>query len=174
MIEVLDGVELEEIRDDFPILQQKVHGKPLIYFDNAATSQKPRVVIESLNDFYTRYNANVHRGIHALAERSTKEYERAREKVAKFINAPSTESVIFTRGTTEAINLVAYSWARNNLKKGDEILTTFMEHHSNTVPWYQVCEQTGAVIKRMELNADGTLDIPASFSPRTKLVAVVH
>ena len=116
-------LELEEIRDDFPVLRQKVHGKPLIYFDNAATSQKPRAVIEALNDYYVRYNANVHRGIHSLAERATREYERAREKVARFINAPSAECVIFTRGTTEAINLVAYSWARHNLKKGDEILT---------------------------------------------------
>jgi cysteine desulfurase/selenocysteine lyase len=174
MIEVLDGVELEEIRDDFPILRQKVHGKPLIYFDNAATSQKPRVVIDAMNDYYQRYNANVHRGLHSLAERATKEYERAREKIAKFINAPSSDCVIFTRGTTEAINLVAYSWARNNLKKGDEILLTWMEHHSNTVPWYQVCEQTGAVVKRIELNPDGTLDISASFSPRTKLVAITQ
>ena len=172
-----DDVEQEEIRDDFPVLRQKVHGKPLVYLDNAATSQKPRQVIEALNDYYARYNANVHRGLHALAERATKEYERAREKVAKFINAPETESVIFTRGTTEAINLVAYSWARNHLKKGDEILTTFMEHHSNTVPWYQVCEQTGAVIKRIELNANGTLDLDdfdKLITERTKLVAVVH
>jgi len=172
-----DDVEQEEIRDDFPVLRQKVHGKPLVYLDNAATSQKPRQVIEALNDYYARYNANVHRGLHALAERATKEYERAREKVAKFINAPETESVIFTRGTTEAINLVAYSWARNHLKKGDEILTTFMEHHSNTVPWYQVCEQTGAVIKRIELNANGTLDLDDCdklITERTKLVAVVH
>src|ERR1043166_4286140 len=177
MIEVLDAVELEEIRDDFPILRQKVHGKPLIYFDDTATSQKPRVVIESLNDYYTRYNANVHRGIHALAERATKEYERAREKIARFINAPSTESVIFTRGTTEAINLVAYSWALTNLKKGDEILTTFMEHHSNTVPWYQVCERIGAAIKRIELNPDGTLrldDLDKLITDRTKLVAVTQ
>jgi cysteine desulfurase/selenocysteine lyase len=177
MIEVLDAVELEEIRDDFPVLRQKVHGKPLIYLDNAATSQKPRAVIDALNDYYQRYNANVHRGLHALAERATREYERAREKVAKFINAPSPECVIFTRGTTEAVNLVAYSWARNNLKKGDEILTTFMEHHSNTVPWYQVCEATGAVIKRVELNADGTLrmeDFDKLFTDRTKLVAVTH
>jgi cysteine desulfurase/selenocysteine lyase len=173
MIEVLDAVELEEIRDDFPVLRQRVHGKPLIYFDNAATSQKPRVVIEALNDYYVRYNANVHRGIHALAERATREYERARDRIAKFINAPSPQSVIFTRGTTEAINLVAYSWARSNLKKGDEILLTWMEHHSNTVPWYQVAEATGAVIKRMELNSDGTLEI-AAISPRTKLVAVTH
>ena len=177
MIDVLDAVELEEIRDDFPVLRQKVHGKPLIYFDNAATSQKPRIVIEALRDYYERYNANVHRGIHALAERATREYERAREKVARFINAPSTDSVIFTRGTTEGINLVAYSWALTNLKKGDEILTTFMEHHSNTVPWYQVCERTGAVIKRIELNPDGTLDLDdldKLITNRTRLVAVTQ
>lgn len=169
-----DDVEREEIRDDFPILRQKVHGKPLVYFDNAATSQKPRQVIDALNDYYQRYNANVHRGLHALAERATKEYERAREKLAHFINAPSPESVIFTRGTTEAINLVAYSWARTNLKKGDEILTTWMEHHSNTVPWYQVCEQTGAVIKRLELNTDGTLRLDQPIGERTRLVAITH
>jgi cysteine desulfurase / selenocysteine lyase len=172
-----DDVERDEIRDDFPVLQQKVHGKPLIYFDNAATSQKPRVVIEALNDYYERYNANVHRGIHALAERATKEYERARDRIATFINAPSRESVIFTRGTTEAINLVAYSWAHTNLKKGDEILTTFMEHHSNTVPWYQVCERTGAVIKRIELTPEGTLDLgnlDAILTDRTKLVAITQ
>jgi cysteine desulfurase/selenocysteine lyase len=177
MIDVLDEVELEEIRDDFPILRQKVHGKPLIYFDNAATSQKPRVVIDAVNDYYQRYNANVHRGIHALAERATKEYERARETIARFINAPSPECVIFTRGTTEAINLVAYSWARTNLKKGDEILTTWMEHHSNTVPWYQTCEHTGAVIKRIDLNDDGTLrlgSLDKLISDRTKLVAVTQ
>ncbi len=174
MIELLDVVELEEIRDDFPILDQKVHGKPLVYFDNAATSQKPRQVIDALNDYYRRYNANVHRGIHALAERATREYELARQKLARFIHAPSPETVIFTRGTTEAINLVAYSWARNNLKKGDEILLTWMEHHSNTVPWYQVAEATGAVIKRLELADDGTLVLPAELSPRTKLVAVTH
>ena len=173
MRELLDAVQLEEIRDDFPILRQKVHGKPLVYFDNAATSQKPRQVIDALNDYYQRYNANVHRGIHALAERATREYERSRERITKFINAPSPETVIFTRGTTEAINLVAYSWARTNLKKGDEILITWMEHHSNIVPWYQVAAQTGAVINRIDLNPDGTLAIPA-ISPRTKLVAVTH
>jgi cysteine desulfurase/selenocysteine lyase len=177
MSDVLDAVELEEIRDDFPVLRQKVHGKPLIYLDNAATSQKPRAVIEAMNDYYERYNSNVHRGIHALAERATREYERAREKIARFINAPSPESVIFTRGTTESINLVAYSWARTNLKKGDEILTTWMEHHSNTVPWYQVCEQTGAVIKRIELTPDGELDLThldTLLTSRTKLVAVTQ
>ena len=174
---ILDAVELEEIRDDFPVLRQKVHGKPLIYFDNAATSQKPRVVIEALNDYYRRYNANVHRGIHALAERATREYERAREKIANFINAPATDCVIFTRGTTEAVNLVAYSWARTNLKKGDEILLTWMEHHSNSVPWYQVCEHTGAVIKRIELTNQGTLDLgqlDTVLTARTKLVAITQ
>jgi cysteine desulfurase/selenocysteine lyase len=173
MIELLDAVELEEIRDDFPVLSQKVHGKPLIYFDNAATSQKPRIVIDAMNDYYRRYNANVHRGIHSLAERATREYERARESLARFIHAESPECVIFTRGTTESINLVAHSWGRANLKKGDEILTTWMEHHSNIIPWYQLCEQTGAVIKRIELNPDGTLAAP-QISPRTKLVTVTH
>jgi len=173
MNELLDAVQLEEVRDDFPILSQTVHGKPLVYFDNAATSQKPRQVIEALNDYYRRYNANVHRGIHALAERATREYELARQRIAKFINAPAPETVIFTRGTTESINLVAYSWARTNLKAGDEILITWMEHHSNIVPWYQVAAATGAIIKRMELNPDGTLVMP-EISPRTKLVAVTH
>ena len=170
----LDGVQLEEIRDDFPILAQHLHGnKHLVYFDNAATSQKPRQVIDAMNDYYRRYNANVHRGIHALAERATREYELARQRIAKFINAPTPETVIFTRGTTEAINLVAYSWARTNLKPGDEILITWMEHHSNIVPWYQVAAATGAVIKRIDLNADGTLAVP-EMNPRTKLVAVTQ
>ena len=171
---LLDAVELEDIRDDFPILAQHVHGKPLIYFDNAATSQKPRVVIEAMNDYYHRYNANVHRGIHALAERATREFELARQKIVRFLNAESPETVIFTRGTTESINLVAHTWGRANLKRGDEILITWMEHHSNIVPWYQLAEITGAVIKRIPLNADGTLDLSKPISERTKLVAVTH
>jgi len=174
MIKLLDDVELEEIRDDFPVLNQHVHGQHLVYLDNAATSQKPRQVIDAVTDYYRRYNANVHRGIHALAERATREYELARQKVARFINAQAPEQVIFTRGTTEGINLVAQSWGRANLKPGDEILLTWMEHHSNLVPWYQVAAATGAVIKRMELNPDGTLAVPAAMSPRTKLVAVTH
>jgi len=174
MIKLLDDVELEEIRDDFPVLNQHVHGQHLVYLDNAATSQKPRQVIDAVTDYYRRYNANVHRGIHALAERATREYELARQKVARFINAESPEQIIFTRGTTEGINLVAQSWGRANLKPGDEILLTWMEHHSNLVPWYQVAAATGAVIKRMELNPDGTLAVPAAMSPRTKLVAVTH
>jgi cysteine desulfurase/selenocysteine lyase len=171
---LLDAVELEDIRDDFPILAQHVHGKPLIYFDNAATSQKPRVVIEAMNDYYHRYNANVHRGIHALAERATREFELARQKIVRFLNAESPETVIFTRGTTESINLVAQTWGRANLKRGDEILITWMEHHSNIVPWYQLAEITGAVIKRIPLNADGTLDLSNPISERTKLVAVTQ
>ena len=171
---LIDDVELEEIRDDFPILSQTVHGKPLVYFDNAATSQKPRAVIEAIHDYYTRYNANVHRGIHALAERATREFELARQKIVQFLNAESVESVIFTRGTTESINLVAQTWGRANLKHGDEILITWMEHHSNIIPWYQVAEITGAIIKRIPLNPDGTLDLANPFSDRTKLVAVTH
>jgi len=176
-IKVLENVELEEIRDDFPILSQLVHGKPLVYLDNAATSQKPRAVLDAISDYYLRYNANVHRGIHALAERATKEYERARDRVVSYINAERRECVIFTRGTTESINLVAYSWARANLKAGDEILTTWMEHHANLVPWYQVAEATGAIIRRAELKPDGTLDLDdfdRQLSARTKLVAVTH
>ena len=177
MNELLDAVQLEEVRDDFPILSQTVHGKPLVYFDNAATSQKPRQVIEAMNDYYRRYNANVHRGIHALAERATREYELARQRIAKFINAPAPETVIFTRGTTESINLVAYSWARANLKPGDEILITWMEHHSNIVPWYQVAAATGAVIKRIDLTPTGELDLghlDTLLNSRTKLLAVTH
>jgi len=173
----IDAVQLEEIRDDFPILSQTVHGKPLVYFDNAATSQKPRQVIEALNDYYRRYNANVHRGIHALAERATREYELARQRLAKFIHAPSPETVIFTRGTTESINLVAYSWARTNLKPGDEILISWLEHHSNIIPWYQVAAATGAVIRRFDLTPTGELDLEhldTLLSGRTKLVAVTH
>lgn len=172
-----DDIEREQIRDDFPVLRQKVHGKPLIYFDNAATSQKPRLVIDAIKDYYERYNANVHRGIHALAERATREYERARQVVAKFINAENPRNVIFTRGTTESINLVAYAWARNQLKAGDEILTTYMEHHSNIVPWYQVAEHTGAVIRRIPLTSDGMLDLEdldKLLTERTKLVTVMQ
>jgi cysteine desulfurase/selenocysteine lyase len=174
---LLDAVELDGIRDDFPILQQHVHDRPLIYFDNAATSQKPNVVIEAQRDYYRRYNANVHRGIHTLAERATREYELARGKVARFLNAFATEEIIFTRGTTEAINLVAYTWARANLHPGDEILTTWMEHHSNIIPWYQVAEATGAVIKRLELTPTGELDLSnldRLLTSRTKLVAITQ
>jgi cysteine desulfurase/selenocysteine lyase len=174
---LLDSVELGEIRDDFPILGQHVHDRQLIYFDNAATSQKPRAVIEVLNDYYQRYNANVHRGIHTLAERATREYELAREKVARFLNAYATEEIIFTRGTTEAINLVAHTWARANFRPGDVILTTWMEHHSNIIPWYQAAAATGAIIQRLELTPTGELDLTGLdqlLTNRVKLVALTH
>src|SRR6185312_13768923 len=134
------------LRKDFPILDQKVHGQPLIYFDNAATSQKPRAVIDALDHYYERDNANVHRGIHELSNRATAGYEAARVRVAKFINAGSPDEIIFTRGTTEGINLVANSWGGKNLKAGDVILLTEMEHHSNLVPWQLIAQKTGAKI----------------------------
>ena len=131
-------LDIARVRKDFPILERKVHGKPLVYFDNAATSQKPRQVIDALVRYYEEYNANIHRAVHTLGEEATAAYEEAREKVARFINAPSTESIIFTRNTTEAINLVAYTWGAANIGEGDEILLTEMEHHSNLIPWQRL------------------------------------
>jgi len=168
--------DVQTIRAQFPALDQSVHGKPLIYLDNAATSQKPLPVIEAIDDYYRAYNSNVHRGLHALSEKATAEYEGAREKVRRFINAESVEQVIFTRGTTEAINLVAQSWARTHLAQGDEVLITHMEHHSNIVPWQIVCEQTGATLKVVPITDAGELDMDAFdelLSDRTKLVSVV-
>src|ERR1044071_1309412 len=136
----LSDSEIEKIRKDFPILDQKVHGHPLIYFDNAATSQKPRAVIQTLVNYYERDNANVHRGIHELSNRASAAYEATRTRAATFLNARSEDEIIFTRGTTEGINLVAASWALQNLKAGDRILLTEMEHHSNIVPWQLLCE----------------------------------
>lgn len=164
------------VREDFPILQQDAHpGKPLVFLDSAASSQRPQEVIEALADVYRNDYANVHRGIHVLSERSTDGYEGAREKVRQLLNAESTDEIIFTAGTTASINLVAESWGRANLSAGDEILLTPMEHHSNLVPWFQVAEQTGAVIKHMSLTEDGRIDLDAigsAQSDRTKLVAV--
>ena len=128
-------INVQKIRKDFPILSRRIKGKPLVYLDNAATSQKPKAVIEAIREYYQGYNANIHRGIHTLAEEATSVYEEARKKVAKFIGAAKPAEIVFTRGTTESINLVAYSWARANLKAGDTILLTVMEHHSNLVPW---------------------------------------
>jgi cysteine desulfurase/selenocysteine lyase len=166
-----------KIREDFPILSKKVYGKPLVWLDNAATSQKPRSVIQSLVDYYEGYNANVHRGVHALSIESTDAFELARQKVADFIHADTAESIIWTRNTTEAINLVANTWARDNIGAGDEILLTPMEHHSNLVPWQKVAQENGARLKFIPMHEDGTLDlenIDAIFSPRTKLLAIVH
>ena len=165
-----------EIRKDFPILDRQVYGKPLVYLDNAATSQKPRQVIEALTDYYQRYNSNVHRGVHALSVEATERYEEARQKVADFIHAPAAESIIFTRNTTEAINLVAYSWALKNLQPDDEIVVSEMEHHSNLVPWQMVAQQTGARLCFIPVGEHGALDLSSLdtiINRRTRLVSVV-
>jgi cysteine desulfurase / selenocysteine lyase len=165
-------------RVDFPILEQKVHGHPLIYFDNAATSQKPRAVIDALVRYYERDNANVHRGIHELSNRATTAFEAARVRTAKFINARSADEIIFTRGTTDGINLVAAAWGNQNLKPGDKILLTEMEHHSNIVPWQLLAERTGAKLTYLPITGDeGLLDLrrlDEFFTPDVKLFAMVH
>ena len=145
------------IREDFPILRQEVHGKPLIYFDNAATTQKPRAVIEAIARYYEHDNANVHRGLHALSTRATEAYEKSRARVARYIGAASPDEIIFTRGTTESINLVAQAWGGKALRAGDVILLTEMEHHSNLVPWQLIAERTGARLRFVPVNDDGTL-----------------
>ena len=173
------SLDVERIRQDFPILNQEHSvGVPLVYLDNGASSQKPVKVIESLNDYYRRYNANVHRGIHKLSEEATSAYEASRDKVQRFINAPSRREVIFTRGTTESLNLVAQTWGRANLKRGDVILSTVMEHHSNIVPWQMIAQETGAIVKYMTVLEDGTLDLENYRALLTggivKLVTVTH
>lgn len=162
------------IRKDFPILSRKIAGKPLVYLDSAATTQKPASVIDAISNFYRTDNANIHRGVYALAEESTRLYEDARLRTARFINAPSDKTVIFTRNTTESINLVAHSWARKHLKAGDEILLTALEHHANFVPWYMLSKEKGVSIKSIPLNADTTVDLNAykkMLTPKVKLVA---
>ncbi len=170
--------DVAKIRQDFPILQQKIYDdKPLTYLDNAATSQKPQLVIDALVEYYSRYNANVHRALHYLGEQATSRYEGVREKVASFIGAASPESILFTRGTTESVNLVAYTWAQERIQEGDEIIATGMEHHSNLVPWQLCAERTGAKLKLIPVFADGTLDLFAlrgMLSDRTRLVTVTH
>lgn len=165
------------VRGDFPILERLIHGKPLTYLDSAATSQKPRQVIDALVDYYSNYNANIHRGVYTIAEEATARYEEARKKIAAFIGAPSAKEVIFVRNTTEAINLVAYSWGRQNLKPGDEIVLTEMEHHSNLVPWFLLREETGVKIRYIPATTEGLLDIsalPHVLSERTRLVSLTH
>ena len=167
--------DVNRIRADFPILARQVHGKALVYLDNAATSQKPRQVIDALVNYYSRYNANIHRGLHALAEEATAAYEAVRGQTARFINAPSERSVVFTRNATEAINLIANAWGRANLKKGDQILLTEMEHHSNLVPWQLIAEETGATLAFVKITDDGRLDLKSFdklLSSRTKVVSV--
>lgn len=168
------------IRADFPILQQQVHGKPLVYLDSAATAQKPRAVIDALVRYYERDNSNVHRGLHALSMRATDAYEAARARVAKFINAASPAEIIFTRGTTESINVIAHSWARAHLQPGDVVLTTEMEHHANLVPWQQAARATGAELRFVPVlgsDAEGGLDLAALdrlLTPQVKLFAFTH
>ncbi|HEX2923294.1 MAG TPA: cysteine desulfurase [Chloroflexota bacterium] len=169
--------DVDTVRADFPILDREVHGKKLVYLDNAATSQKPRSVIDALNSYYERYNSNVHRGIHTLSEEATDAYEQSRLKVARFIKAPSTRGIVFVRNTTEGINLVAQAWARKRLKPGDEILLSRMEHHSNLIPWQLVAKETGAKLRFISLNVDGTMNlsnIDQLINDRTKIVAVSH
>jgi cysteine desulfurase / selenocysteine lyase len=167
-----------EFRKDFPILDQKVHGQPLIYFDNAATSQKPRAVIEALDHYYEHDNANVHRGIHELSNRATEAFEAARRRVGKFINARSADEIVFTRGTTEGVNLVATTWGNQNVKTGDVILLTEMEHHSNLVPWQLLAERTGAKLAFLPVTGDiGQLDmnrVDELLTPRVKMFSMVH
>ncbi|WP_445158106.1 cysteine desulfurase [Halomonas sp. E14] len=165
------------IRAQFPILERQVHGWPLIYLDNAATSQTPLAVIDSFRDYYSRYNANIHRGLHTLADEATAAYEATRETVRGFLNAADRREIIFTRGTTEAINLVANSWGRANLKAGDEVLVSLLEHHSNIVPWQLLSSQLGIVVKVIPVDERGVLDLDAYralFTERTRLVAVNH
>lgn len=170
-------LDVARIRKDFPILERKVHGKQLVYLDNAATSQKPKQVIDELVRYYENYNANIHRAVHTLGEEATAAYEAAREKVRAFINAPSGEAVIFTRNTTEAINLVAYSWGRANIREGDEILLTQMEHHSNLIPWQMLAKEKGATVRYVPVTPQGTLELNGLenlFDARTKMMALPH
>ncbi|MCM3337952.1 cysteine desulfurase [Paenibacillus sp. MER TA 81-3] len=166
-----------ELREQFPILNQEVNGHPLVYLDNAATSQKPRSVIDAVKRYYEWDNSNVHRGVHTLGSRATDAYEGAREKVARFINAKRTEEIVFTRGTTTAINLVASSYGRTVCQEGDEIVLTPMEHHSNLIPWQQVAKATGATLKYIPLQEDGTIslaDVEKTITDRTKIVSVMY
>ena len=167
----------DRVRGDFPILDQKVNDNPLIYFDSAASSQKPQAVLDVLQHYYQKDNANVHRGAHTLSGRATDAYEGARDKVARFINAASREEIVFTRNASEAINLVAYSWGLTNLNPGDEIILSVMEHHSNIVPWQLIAQKTGAVIKYVELTPTEEFDLEqykSLLSDKTKLVSIVH
>ncbi len=171
------GLDVARVRTEFPILHQQVRGKPLVYLDNAATTQKPKAVIEALDHYYRADNANIHRGVHTLSERATVAYEKARETVRSFINARSTKEVIFVRGATEAINLVAQTWGRVNVRAGDEILISEMEHHSNIVPWQMLCEQVGAKLKVIPINDAGELlldQLDSLLTGRTRLVGVTH
>ena len=173
----ISTIDVQRIRADFPILAREVHGRPLVYFDNASTTQKPRAVIDALVHYYEHYNANIHRGIHTLAEEATARYEETRQKVADFIGAPGPESIVFTRNTTESINLVAYAWGRKNLREGDEIVLSVMEHHSNLVPWQLLAQSTGVKLRHIDIDDEGQLvwdDVERLITEQTKLVAVTQ
>lgn len=170
-------VDWQAVRSAFPVLSREIHGKPLVYLDNAATTQKPQVVLEAIERYYRTYNANVHRGVHLLSQEATEAFEQSRRKIQQFIGAKESAEVIFVRGATEGINLVAQCFARPRLRPGDEILISAMEHHSNIVPWQMVCEATGATLRVIPINRRGELlleEVPRLLSPRTRLLAVVH
>ncbi len=169
--------DVEKVREDFPILKQQVHGKPLVYLDNAATSQKPQVVIDTLLRYYTEENSNIHRGVHYLSQKATQEYEEARTKIRQFLNASEDCEIIYTRGTTEGINLVAQSYGRQHLEEGDEVIVSAMEHHSNIVPWQMICQERGARLRVIPMNDEGELlldEYEKLLGPKTKFVSVVH
>ncbi len=171
------SLDVDAIRKQFPILNRTVKGKPLVYLDNAATTQKPLQVIDALVDYYSCYNANIHRGIHTLAEEATAAFEASRDTVQHFVNAKNREEIIFTKGTTESINLVAQTWGRKNIKAGDEIIISTMEHHSNIVPWHILCKEKSAVLKVIPINEDGELlldEFEKLLNEKTKLVSIVH
>ena len=168
---------VERIRKDFPILHQEVHGKPLVYMDNAATAQKPQAVIDAIARYYATDNANVHRGVHRLSERATEAYEGARSRISRFLNAAHTREIIFVRGATEGINLVAQTYGRRVVGPGDEIVITALEHHSNIVPWQMLCEEKGAVLRVVPIDDAGEIDVATYarlLGERTRLVAVAH
>ena len=171
------GFDVSRIRNDFPILAQQVHGKPLVYLDNAATSQKPQSVLDALNRYYTTENSNIHRGIHYLSEQATADYEESRSKIRRLVNASDDREIIFVRGTTEGINLVAGSYGRANVGEGDEVIISAMEHHSNIVPWQILCQERGAHLRVVPMNDDGELlvdEYERLLGPRTRLVSMVH
>ncbi len=175
--DIAAGFDVERIREDFPVLKQTIHGKPLVYLDNAATAQKPYAAIEALRKFYEVDCANIHRGVHELSQRSTAAYEATRAKMKRFLNARSKSELIFVRGTTEGINLVASSWGHKNVREGDEVIISAMEHHSNIVPWQMLCESTGATLRVIPIDDRGELVMEAYeklLNPRTKMVAVTH
>ena len=170
-------LDLGAIRQDFPLLHQTIHGKPLAYLDNAATAQKPQAVLDALNHYYTRDNANIHRGVHTLSQRATEAYEQARSRIQRFINAAESREIIFVRSTTEAINLVAHSYGRKHLQPGDEVIVSAMEHHSNIVPWQMLCEEKQAHLRVIPITDDGELmleEYQKLLGSRTRMVAVVH